>query len=440
MKIKLLLIFLFIVGFNTFSQSDVYYFKDTNSSFSYKDIDTVDFKPLHKQVLERHSKATFWFKVLENETDIDYIFRINNIRAINVHAYQKNKEISKLSNQRYISFKFSRKDPVYIKASSNFSSYFPVELSTIEEATFTEKVQLSINGFYYGVTFLVIIFSINYYCFFKNVAFLYHAFLLISISFSFVIFDGLLNVFNVDQKIIEFLILLDYILLSYTSLKFGNSFVLLDKYFQGAKKYTFGLFLIIVLFVILFIIFRINEFYIILSVLTLLLLFIYWFLGILLFNKNNYTKLFVFSFAISLFSGLDFFVLKNFGVSLFETNATNLKMGGFLQILVLSFAVLFREKDLRRYNFFMKNEIIKFSKEIKHLTTQEELLKVDLDNLSLREREIFNLIVSSKSNKEIASEVNISVNTVKFHVKNIYLKLDIKNRKEALTIKKVIKH
>ena len=144
----------------------------------------------------------------------------------------------------------------------------------------------------------------------------------------------------------------------------------------------------------------------------------------------------MFSFAISLFSGLDFFVLKNFGVSLFETNATNLKIGGFMQIIVLSFAVLFREKDLRKYNFFMKNEIRKFSKEIKHRTIQEEALKVDLNNLSLREREIFDLIVCSKSNKEIAAEINISVNTVKFHVKNIYLKLDIKNRKEALTLKK----
>lgn len=88
----------------------------------------------------------------------------------------------------------------------------------------------------------------------------------------------------------------------------------------------------------------------------------------------------------------------------------------------------------------MKNEIRKFSSEIKKRTIEEGSLKVDLDNLSLRERVIFDLIVSSKSNKEMANEVNISVNTVKFHVKNIYLKLDIKNRKEALSIKKDIKH
>ncbi|MDN3620253.1 MULTISPECIES: LuxR C-terminal-related transcriptional regulator [Polaribacter] len=436
MKIKLLLIFLFIIGFKTFAQSGVYYFKDTNSSFSYKNINKAEFKPLKKEVLEKHSSATFWFKIPAKTTALDYLFRIKNIRAINVHAYQNFNEISKLNNERYVSFMFSREDPVFIKANSNFSSYFPVVLSTVGEGSFKEKLQLSINGFYYGVAFLVILFSINYYYFFKDSSFFYHAFLLTTITFIFVIFDGFLNFFNVDQKKIELLILLDYILLSYASLKFGNSFLLLDKYFPKVKKYTFALFLIIVLLVISFFILRVNQLYIILSVFTLLLLFIYWFLGVLLFNKNNYTKLFVFSYAISLFSGLDFFVLKNFGVSLLETNATNLKIGGFVQIIVLSFAVLFWEKDLRKYNFFMKNEIRKFSKEIKHRTIQEEALKVDLNNLSLREREIFDLIVCSKSNKEIAAEINISVNTVKFHVKNIYLKLDIKNRKEALTLKK----
>ncbi|WP_341221648.1 7TM diverse intracellular signaling domain-containing protein [Polaribacter atrinae] len=313
-------------------------------------------------------------------------------------------------------------------------------MSTVDVATYNEKLQLTINGFYYGVAFLVILFSFNYYYFFKDNSFLYHAFLLISISFSFIIFDGLLNFLNVDQEKIEFLILLDYVLLSFTSLKFGDSFLLLEKYFPKVKKYTLVLFLIIVLFVTLFFILKVNILYIILNVLTLLLLLVYWLLGVLLFHKNRYTKLFVFSYAISLFSGLDFFVLKNFGVSLFDTTPTNLKIGGFVQIIILSFAVLFREKDLRKYNFIMKNEIRKFSSEIKKRTIEEGSLKVDLDNLSLRERVIFDLIVSSKSNKEMANEVNISVNTVKFHVKNIYLKLDIKNRKEALSIKKDIKH
>ena len=86
----------------------------------------------------------------------------------------------------------------------------------------------------------------------------------------------------------------------------------------------------------------------------------------------------------------------------------------------------------------MKNEIINFNKEIDLLTSnidKESKIK-DIENLSIREREVFDLIVIGKSNKEIALEVNVSINTVKFHVKNIYGKLNIKSRKEVLTIDK----
>ena len=41
-------------------------------------------------------------------------------------------------------------------------------------------------------------------------------------------------------------------------------------------------------------------------------------------------------------------------------------------------------------------------------------------------------IRSGKSNKEIGATLFISVNTVKYHVKNIYEKLDINNRKEVV--------
>ncbi|WP_166384882.1 LuxR C-terminal-related transcriptional regulator [Polaribacter sp. 11A2H] len=433
MKFKVLLIFLFFVV-STFSQSDVYYFKDASSSFSYKDIDKVEFKPLEKDILEEKSGATFWFKIPANKTYLSYIFRIISIRATNAKAYQNLREIKKLKNQRYSSFKFSREAPIYIKVSSNFSAYFPVELNTEEDAAFKEKVQLLIDGFYYGVAFLVILFSLNYFYFFRDNSFLYHAILLASLTFSFILSDGILHLFNVDEKYIQFLILLNFTVLAYFASKFANSFLLLDIYYPKVKKYTYTIGVGIILFVILFLIFKKNELYITLGVLTAILLFIYWFLGVLLFKENTHTKLFTFSYVIILFSGIDFFILKNFGISLFETNATNLKIGGFIQIIILSFAVLYREKDLRKYNSLMKKDIIKFSKEIEQLTVQEESIKINLDVLSFREREIFNLIVSSKSNKEIAAEVNISVNTVKFHVKNIYGKLNIKSRKEVLKI------
>lgn len=56
-------------------------------------------------------------------------------------------------------------------------------------------------------------------------------------------------------------------------------------------------------------------------------------------------------------------------------------------------------------------------------------------DLSVQERKVFSLIKQGKSNKEISEECTIELSTVKTHVSNIYSKLNIKSRKEALEIK-----
>jgi len=53
--------------------------------------------------------------------------------------------------------------------------------------------------------------------------------------------------------------------------------------------------------------------------------------------------------------------------------------------------------------------------------------------LSERETEILKIIAAGRSNRDIAHDLSISENTVKFHIKNILLKLSVANRIEAVT-------
>jgi len=50
--------------------------------------------------------------------------------------------------------------------------------------------------------------------------------------------------------------------------------------------------------------------------------------------------------------------------------------------------------------------------------------------ISQREKEIIDLILKGKSNKEIEDKLHISSHTVKNHIYNIYKKLDVNNRGE----------
>ena len=223
-----------------------------------------------------------------------------------------------------------------------------MELKTEEDFYYKEQLNLILNSFYYGIAFLVILFSINYYYFFKDKTFIYYAFLLISLTFSFLISDGMLTFFNIDYKIIKILILLDYVLLAYFSSKFSNSFLLVENFYPKVKKYVYAIGVNIILFVFLFLILRKNELYVILNILVFILLFTYWFIGVLLFNKSVHNRVFTLGYIILLFSGLDFFVFKNFGISLFNSSTLTNKIGGFIQIIALSFAVLFREKKFKK--------------------------------------------------------------------------------------------
>ena len=52
--------------------------------------------------------------------------------------------------------------------------------------------------------------------------------------------------------------------------------------------------------------------------------------------------------------------------------------------------------------------------------------------LTKREREIFELLITNKSTTEIAKKLFISEKTVRNHISNVMLKLDVKGRAQAV--------
>ena len=59
-------------------------------------------------------------------------------------------------------------------------------------------------------------------------------------------------------------------------------------------------------------------------------------------------------------------------------------------------------------------------------------MKPQSKNLSKREQEVVDLLLQGKSNKQIALGLGIAESTVEFHLKNIYSKLEVSSRVEAI--------
>jgi len=66
------------------------------------------------------------------------------------------------------------------------------------------------------------------------------------------------------------------------------------------------------------------------------------------------------------------------------------------------------------------------------IRNRKKVEKPTINPLSKQENIIKELIISGKSNKEIANELFISISTVKTHISNIYSKLNISSRRELI--------
>ena len=55
-----------------------------------------------------------------------------------------------------------------------------------------------------------------------------------------------------------------------------------------------------------------------------------------------------------------------------------------------------------------------------------------VESLTSREQEILELLVQGHANKEIAEKLFVSIDTVKTHLRNIYFKLEVKSRLQAV--------
>lgn len=129
-----------------------------------------------------------------------------------------------------------------------------------------------------------------------------------------------------------------------------------------------------------------------------------------------------------------------------DLESTTFKLNGVAMGSILTLAILGIVIYLVRKK--MKNKYVQLEQEVETLRHQIKLLlegdasgvEVDLDKingclttpLTDREFEILGHAISNLSNAQIAEQVFVSVNTVKYHLKNIYDKLGVSNRKQAL--------
>jgi DNA-binding CsgD family transcriptional regulator len=126
------------------------------------------------------------------------------------------------------------------------------------------------------------------------------------------------------------------------------------------------------------------------------------------------------SFAIIFSIGYLLFALSNFDFYIIKIHFTNLDP--------LIFAVINLSPFIWLKFFFVRVSVQKTD-----TTISDSFQKVIADfNISERECEVVRLITEGKSNKEIENLLNISFNTVKNHIYNVYRKINVNSRSQLI--------
>lgn len=109
-----------------------------------------------------------------------------------------------------------------------------------------------------------------------------------------------------------------------------------------------------------------------------------------------------------------------------------------LILLCIGFYFLKKSKIERAEKIKMHNELEVLKEELKIFSQaqvsknpeKEEILNTA--NLNHKQKVILDLIAGGFSNKEIADKLSVTEATIKYHIRNLYAALDIKNRKDML--------
>ena len=63
-----------------------------------------------------------------------------------------------------------------------------------------------------------------------------------------------------------------------------------------------------------------------------------------------------------------------------------------------------------------------------------------LENFTLRERSLLSALGSGHTNNQLAKDFGVSINTIKFHLRNLFEKLEVRNRAQAIALFLEMKH
>ena len=303
-----------------------------------------------------------------------------------------------------------------------------------EYITKSEKKFFS-QGMYYGFAIMVILLNLVSYFLFDEKVFLNYSIALVGITAVFFIGDGHLTTLGLsgldNPQTLQSTVL--FFAIGFSAW-FASKYLNLGEFMPKLKWFSF--FLMGVAGIITFASwFAESQILTNLShTILYMVLASYFIAGVLLFSKKNYAKFYVIASFIPLLFAVDFFVLRNFGIEFLFSKAVHLKTAALVEMLVLTYAIVYRMRAIKEESQLRQTELRIFLKrqEVMNRKNAEKLLEdVYLENLIMHydldglEIKLLQYISEGKDNARIARKLKTTEADVEDLTKELYHKLEI---------------
>lgn len=432
--IYLCLVILFCA--NTYAQNSIHYIKDSKQEYVIENIQSADFKILSKSI-NKFKNGSYWFKI-NGKSNNDNVLHIPSAYVNNLEVFSASKNlIEEISYTRYPSFRLDEFEeyPIYLHVNFEKAGFFPIQIVSEEEFTKANQQTIFRLGAYYGFAIMVIIINLMCFFLFDEKVFLYYSAVLSTFTLSFFYSDGLFRLMGYDNLFTNYYLEpILHLSLALFAAHFATKFLKLDDLMPRLKWITISL---ISGGIISFISYWLTSnwlFAAIGNIFVWSVLLNYLIAGATLFKQKVYARFYVIAYSLLFVLMVDFYVLTGFGITFLGITAFHIKTAGILEMLVLTYAIMYRMRAIKEENELMQIEMRLYLRRIELLRSPDNIQMVDdmylenlinLHDLNNLETKILQYISRGKDNAKIALKLNISEKEVEKITKQLYKKLDI---------------
>lgn len=324
----------------------------------------------------------------------------------------------------------------YLKVYFEKEANFPLRLYASSEYYKYSYKHHIFTGAYYGFLIAIIICNLFFYIKFQEKVYLDYITFLATYTTAILFRDGTMNLILPFELPID-LEAISHLLTQITMFIFAFRFLDFKTYVPNFKKYAKGLVISMALMEVAYIVSKNFLFYVIADTVAMISFLTTWVVCIVFMLKVKFARFYILGYSILIAFGFHFLFSYDFGIIPNNARTVFLKIASTVDMLIFTYAISYRLDILNKEHKKLIQELRLLVSKNQKTTTVAFFYRLLEENeltnkiLTVQEIKVLKCIHERMTNLEIAEKLFVSTNTIKFHVRNIYKKLDVKNRNEA---------